>query len=230
MPCSKQYPDMGSIWATWAVDQLGSWPVKKEPDQQPPWVSLPTGRAFRVHPRNRLVLSLRSENSYCSHYHYDYCYYYYVYLFFFLSNRGWKEHDPFLSPLVVQDTKISVARNLMQQPPKGGNSDVLHVQYWMVGTFKIKDPGGEDLSRAERSGCGGHPFFFGWRAEDANWSSFKSNHLQTNRPNIIKWCLVDLWVGGWIWMINDSGDPILNSLHFLFEPCGRGLTTLRQRT
>lgn len=31
----------------------------------------------------------------------------------------------------------------MQSPPKGGSSDVLHVQYWVVGSFKVKDPGGE---------------------------------------------------------------------------------------
>ena len=44
-------------------------------------------------------------------------------------------------------------RNLMQQPPKGGNSDVLHVQYWMVGTFKIKDSGGEIRKGGPMVGC-----------------------------------------------------------------------------
>ena len=48
-------------------------------------------------------------------------------------------------------------RNLMQQPPKGGNSDVLHVQYWMVGTFKIKDSGGETLMMAQWLGVQHQP-------------------------------------------------------------------------
>ncbi|CAJ1340309.1 unnamed protein product, partial [Effrenium voratum] len=32
-------------------------------------------------------------------------------------------------------------QGLMQHPPTGGSSDVLHVQYWTVGHLKVKEPG-----------------------------------------------------------------------------------------
>ena len=107
-------------------------------------------------------------------------------------------------------------RNLMQQPPKGGNSDVLHVQYWMVGTFKIKDPGGAPQrkigclrstnnhkkfqGRVSKSYCFGVTKMGAWLNTHDVWSLF----LRVNG-----------WVSGW-------GDTMPSDLRLLgIEPCRR---------
>ena len=103
----------------------------------------------------------------------------------------------------------------MQQPPKGGNSDVLHVQYWMVGTFKIKDPGGEvlpkdwvftkqqqpqEIPRSSTSYCFGVTKMGAWLTTHDVWSLFLR---------------VSGWISGW-------GDTMPSDLRLLgIEPCRR---------
>ena len=92
-------------------------------------------------------------------------------------------------------------RNLMQQPPKGGNSDVLHVQYWMVGTFKIKDPGGEVLMVAPKIGClrstNNHKKFQGRISKSYCFGVTKMGAwLNTHDVWSLFW-RVNGWISGW---------------------------------